>query len=81
MVCLRNICINSLHKNDDDDNDNDDDDDDDDNNNNNNNNHSLICHMTGLQTFPKPVLQRARSSASSFIFRHPLVFLRSSSSC
>ena len=34
MVCLRNICINTLHKGDDDDND---DDDDDDNNNNNNN--------------------------------------------
>ena len=32
MVCLRNICINTLHKGD-----NDDDDDDDDNNNNNNN--------------------------------------------
>ena len=31
MVCLRNICINTLHKGD-----NDDDDDDDDNNNNNN---------------------------------------------
>ena len=42
MVCLRNICINTLHKGDnDDDNDYDDDDDDDyddDNNNNNNNN-------------------------------------------
>ena len=34
MVCLRNICINTLHKGDNDD----DDDDDDDNNNNNNNN-------------------------------------------
>jgi hypothetical protein len=34
MVCLRNICINTLHEGDDDD----DDDDDDDNNNNNNNN-------------------------------------------
>ena len=32
MVCLRNICINTLHKGD-----NDDDDDDDNNNNNNNN--------------------------------------------
>jgi hypothetical protein len=31
MVCLRNICINTLHEGD-----NDDDDDDDDNNNNNN---------------------------------------------
>ena len=36
MVCLRNICINTLHKGDN--NDDDDDDDDDDNNNNNNNN-------------------------------------------
>ena len=34
MVCLRNICINTLHKGDDDD----DDDNDNDNNNNNNNN-------------------------------------------
>jgi len=34
MVCLRNICINTLHKGD---NDNDDDDYDDDNNNSNNN--------------------------------------------
>ena len=33
MVCLRNICINTLHKGD-----NDDDDDDEENNNNNNNN-------------------------------------------
>ena len=37
MVCLRNMCINTLHKGDDDD----DDDDDDDNNNNNNNNSSV----------------------------------------
>jgi hypothetical protein len=37
MVCLGNICINSLHKGA-----NDDDDDDDDNNNNNNNNNNNI---------------------------------------
>ena len=36
MVCLRNICINTLHKGDDDD------DDDDDDDNNNNNNHFII---------------------------------------
>ena len=36
MVCLRNICINTLHKGDDDD------DDDDDNNNNNNNNNGKL---------------------------------------
>ena len=41
MVCLRNICINTLHKGDDDD-DDDDDDNDDDNNNNNNNNVSVV---------------------------------------
>jgi len=35
MVCLRNICINTLYKGDDDDNDDDDDDDDNDNDNNN----------------------------------------------
>ena len=40
MVCLGNICINTVHKGDDD-NDDDDDDDDDNNNNNNNNNNSL----------------------------------------
>ena len=36
MVCLRNICINALHKGDNDDDNNDDDGDDDNNNNNNN---------------------------------------------
>jgi hypothetical protein len=36
MVCLRNICINTLQKGDDDDDDDGDDDDDDNNNNNNN---------------------------------------------
>jgi hypothetical protein len=34
VVCLRNICINTLHKGDNDDDDYDDDDDDDNNNNN-----------------------------------------------
>jgi len=39
MVCLRNICINTLHKGDDDD----------DNNNNNNNNKLLMgCHLVAL---------------------------------
>ena len=42
MVCLRNICINNLHKGDNDDDDDDDADADDaaDNNNNNNNNNN-----------------------------------------
>ena len=42
MVCLRNICINTLHKGDNDD--DDDDDDDDDNNNNNNNIEKTVRH-------------------------------------
>jgi hypothetical protein len=44
MVCLVNICINTLQKGDeDDDDDNDDDDDDDDNNNNNNFHKNIRC--------------------------------------
>jgi hypothetical protein len=40
IVCVRNICVNTLHKGDSDD-------DDDDNNNNNNNNNNLIKrHLT-----------------------------------
>ena len=50
MVCLRNICINTLHKGDDDDNDDDDDDDDNDNNNNNNNNSCLSCRFKSGET-------------------------------
>ena len=42
MVCLRNICINTLHKGD-----NDDDDDDDSNNNNNNNNNTRTSLFMG----------------------------------
>ena len=38
MVCLRNICINTLHEGDDDD-------DDDDDNNNNNNNNSVLSYL------------------------------------
>ena len=40
MVCIGNICINTLHKGDNDD--GDDDDDDDNNNNNNNKNNTKI---------------------------------------
>jgi hypothetical protein len=40
MVCLGNICINTLHKGDDDG-----DDDDDDNNNNNNHHHEYPSHL------------------------------------
>jgi hypothetical protein len=44
VVCLRNICINTLHKGD-----SDDDDDDDDDNNNNNNNNNIPAHLYCLQ--------------------------------
>jgi hypothetical protein len=44
MVCLGNICINTLHKGD-----NDDDDDDNDNNNNINN----LWHNPPVDTWPK----------------------------
>ena len=54
MVCLRNICINTLHKGDDDDDNDDDDyddnDDDCDNNNNNNNNNNLHIVKFGILT-------------------------------
>jgi hypothetical protein len=44
MVCLRNICINTLHEGDNDDDDYDDNDDDyDDDDNNNNNNKLFQC--------------------------------------
>ena len=47
MVCLRNICINTLHKGDDDD---DDDDDDNNNNNNNNNNNCFLKYVVRMWT-------------------------------
>jgi hypothetical protein len=53
MVCLGNICINTLQKGEnDDDNDDDDDDDDDDNNNNNNNNNNkcMLCIFWNIKT-------------------------------
>jgi hypothetical protein len=40
----------------------------------------LHCLTTGPQPLPKRVLQRVRSSASSFNFQYPIVSLRSSSS-
>jgi len=45
MVCLVNMCMDTLHKGDNDD-DDDDDDDDDNNNNNNNNNRGKIRQQT-----------------------------------
>jgi hypothetical protein len=51
MVCLGNICINTLHKGAKDDDDDDDDDDNDDNNNNNNNNNNNIQIFSSLTVF------------------------------
>ena len=51
MVCLRNICINTLHKGDNDD----DDDDDDDDNNNNNNNKSRVLGLSMTSVKAKEV--------------------------
>ena len=55
MVCLGNICINTLHKGD---NDDDDDDDDDDNNNNNNNNNNALCYKLFWFSAADPASQR-----------------------
>jgi hypothetical protein len=49
MVCLRNICINTLHKGDDDD------DDDDNNNNNNNNNKRQVARLKSHQAVYIPL--------------------------
>jgi hypothetical protein len=39
--------------------------------------HSVVCLMSGPWPLPKRVLQRVRSSASSFNYQYPLVSLRS----
>jgi len=49
MVCLGNMCMDTLHKGDNDDDNDDNDDDDDDNNNNNNNNRT--CSSLYSNTF------------------------------
>jgi hypothetical protein len=43
--------------------------------------HSVVCLTTSPQPLPKRVLPRVLSSASSFNFQYPLVFLRLFSSC
>ena len=48
MICLRNICINTLYKGD-----NDDDNDDDNNNNNNNNNNKVLFFFCSWKTKAK----------------------------
>jgi hypothetical protein len=42
---------------------------------------SIHCLTTGLYRLPNRVLHTVRSSASYYIFLHPFVSLRSSSSC
>ena len=49
MVCLRNICINTLHKGDNNNNNEDDDDDDDNNNNNNNQSENTLMQQIFLE--------------------------------
>ena len=46
MICLRNMCVDTLHKGENDDNDDDDDD------NNNNNNTMLVIYLRNAQVFP-----------------------------
>ena len=43
--------------------------------------HLVVCLMTGPRLLPKRILHTVRSSVSSLNFHHPLVSLRSSSSC
>ena len=43
--------------------------------------HSAVCLATDTQSFPKRVLHRGLSSASSFSFHYPVVSSRSSGSC
>ena len=45
------------------------------------NHYSAVCLTKGPQPLPKRMLHRVRSSASSLIFQHHLVSLRSSNSC
>jgi hypothetical protein len=54
MVCLWNICINTLHKGDNDD------DDYDNNNNNNNNNRDNLYHLKIIRTTPEQHTGKAR---------------------
>ena len=67
MVCLRNICTNTLHKGDDDDDYDDDDDDDDNNNNNNNNNNNGVKHEETIDhlTSGCPILEK-----KEYLMRH-----------
>ena len=75
MVCLGNMCMDTLHKGD-----NDDDNDDDHNNNNSNKIPQSVLRQVH-SPLPKPVLHTVRSSVSYFNFQYPLFSLRSSSSC
>jgi hypothetical protein len=73
MVCLGNICINTLHKGAKDDDDNDDDDNDNNNNNNNNNNNkctsATIYRLNDLAVRHSTSRYIPRVKANSF--HHP----------
>jgi hypothetical protein len=62
MVCLRNISVDTLHKED-----TDDDDDDDDNNNNNNNNNSAVL------TYKSPSLPAQRPLTELASYNHKTI--------
>jgi glycerol-3-phosphate cytidylyltransferase-like family protein len=66
MVCLRNICINTLHKGGDDD----DDDDDDDNNNNNKNLKIEIQRTCNVKTKVMPVIRVANGTFSGSLRKY-----------
>ena len=66
MVCLRNICINTLHKGDNDDDDNDDNN----NNNNNNNNNMLIIIFIAIHHFNCYLQVLSTCSSSACLSSH-----------
>ena len=70
MVCLRNICVNTVHKGDDDD-----DDDDDNKNNNNNNINEAMQHITGAR---RPL---AQGDTLIFTIQQPTLSLNISVEC
>ena len=64
MVCLRNISVDTLHREDTEGDDDDDDDDDDNNNNNNNNNNTHTHNIHDIMTF--------YNLSTKFLYKTPL---------
>jgi hypothetical protein len=64
MVCLRNVCVDILHKGDTEDNDDDDDDDDNNNNNDDDDNNNKIRRMWNTKTKVIPVIIGATGTIS-----------------